>query len=220
LILTVSKKRKPANCGISRREFLRDAGLILGGTAVGSVTFNSSCPRLSQETPTTTLSTDAIVSSVPSTENSLNIITLKVNGQEQTLAVKPAWTLDFVLREGLGLFGTKIGCGTGECGSCTVLSDGKAVFACLMLAVECQGLSLETIEGLSDGLALDPLQQKFYDHEAFQCGFCTPGFIMAAKGLLNANPRPTSIEVREALSGHICTCGNFAKTVEAIIGGV
>ncbi len=128
--------------------------------------------------------------------------------------------MDFVLRDQLGLFGTKVGCGMGDCGSCVGLADGRPVLSGLMLAIECDGMRLETIESLSDGLSLHPLQQKFYDMEAFQCGFCTPGFIMAAKGLLDKNPTPTVDEVRQALAGHICTCGNFARTVAAVAGGV
>jgi aerobic-type carbon monoxide dehydrogenase small subunit (CoxS/CutS family) len=150
----------------------------------------------------------------PSPDN----ILLNINGENYTIPVRPYWTLDFVLRDRLGLFGTKVGCSTGECGSCTILSNGIPVLACLTLAVECQGIALETIEGLADGNALHPVQQRFYDHEAFQCGFCTPGFIMSAKALLDKNPHPTIDEVREALSGHLCTCGNFTRTIQAVMG--
>lgn len=204
--------------GISRRQFLKEAGLILGGAALGPVSLASSC------SPTATSSSNAssagtVVTIPPASASPSDVIRLNVNCTEYPLLVRPEWTLDFVLREKLGLFGTKVGCSIGECGSCTILSDGVPMLACLMLAVECQGLVIETIEGLSHGNQLHPVQQRFFDHEAFQCGFCTPGFIMAAKGLLSHNPAPTVQEVREALSGHICTCGNLAKTIEAVLGG-
>jgi xanthine dehydrogenase YagT iron-sulfur-binding subunit len=149
-----------------------------------------------------------------------SLTSLNVNGIDYLLQVRPDWSLAFVLRDKLGLFGTKVGCEMGACGACTVLADGVAVFACLMLAIECGGIKIQTIEGLSDGIKLNPIQQKFYDNEAFQCGFCTPGFIMAAQGLLAVTPKPGMEEVRQAFAGHICTCGNFKKTIEAVVGGV
>jgi aerobic-type carbon monoxide dehydrogenase small subunit (CoxS/CutS family) len=205
------------DASISRREFLKSAGLLLGGAALGPVSAAASCANTAS-TPLQNASLTTILP--PGSPLPSDVINLKINKRDYRLPVKPDWTLDFVLRDKLGLFGTKVGCDRGECGSCTILSDGTPVLSCLMLAVECEGLSLETIEGLSDGIKLSPLQQKFFDHEAFQCGFCTPGFIMAAKGLLDINPAPSAVEVRQALSGHICTCGNFIKTVEAVVGGV
>jgi xanthine dehydrogenase YagT iron-sulfur-binding subunit len=204
--------------GISRRQFLKEAGLILGGAALGPVSFASSCSPAATSSPNAS-SAGTVVTIPPASVLPSDVIRLNVNGTEYPLLVRPEWTLDFVLRERLGLFGTKVGCSIGECGSCTILSDGIPMLACLMLAVECPGLAIETIEGLSHGNQLHPVQQRFFDHEAFQCGFCTPGFIMAAKGLLSNNPAPTVQEVREALSGHICTCGNLAKTIEAVLGG-
>jgi aerobic-type carbon monoxide dehydrogenase small subunit (CoxS/CutS family) len=205
---------------LSRREFLRNAGLAIGATAVASVSLSTSCTEASTLTSTDKPRTTAITQ--PPSQDVLpasDIVTLTVNGREYAVAVKPDWTLDFVLRDKLGLFGTKVGCGMGDCGSCTILVKGVAVLSCLMLAIECQGLDIETIEGLSDGIELHPIQQKFYDMEAFQCGFCTPGFIMAAKGLYNANPHPSMEDVRQSLSGHICTCGNFTRTVQAVTAG-
>ena len=156
----------------------------------------------------------------PSSAALSEVVTLHINRREYRLAVKTNWTLDFVLREQLGLFGTKVGCERGDCGSCTILVGGTPMLACLMLAVECSGLAIETIEGLSQGAELSPLQQRFCEREAFQCGFCTPGFIMAAQGLLNANPHPSMEEVREAFAGHICTCGNLVRVVQAVTGGL
>lgn len=144
-------------------------------------------------------------------------ITLTVNGEKYSLRVGNNWTLAETLREKLGLVGTKIGCGRGTCGACTVIVDGRAAFSCLMLAVEAEGKDIETIEGLSDEITLHPLQQSFLERHAFQCGFCTPGTIMSAKALLDRKPSPTLEEVKEALSGHQCSCGELRKPVEAVL---
>ena len=206
--------------GISRREFLKEAGFLIGGAALVSASTAVSCaPNPSSTSGVTDMPPTTVPMPPPSVTLSETVI-LHVNQREYQLAVNPGWTLDFVLREQLGLFGTKIGCGRGDCASCTILTNGIPVLACLMLAVECEGLEIETIEGASRGLALSPLQQRFCEREAFQCGFCTPGFIMAAQGLLNVNPRPSLDEVREALAGHICTCGNLARVIQAVAGGL
>lgn len=126
-------------------------------------------------------------------------------------------TLLEVLRETFSLTGTKKGCNEGECGACTVLLDGNPVASCLVLAVEAQGKKIETVEGLSRGGKLHPLQQAFVDHGSFQCGFCTPGMLMGAKGLLNENPKPTEAEVRRAIAGNLCRCTGYNKYVEAIL---
>lgn len=126
------------------------------------------------------------------------------------------WTLLRLLRERLGLTGTKEGCGIGECGACTVLMDGKPVNACLILAPKAEGKSIETVEGLGNQGSLHPLQQSFIDHGSVQCGFCTPGILMSAKALLEKNPHPTKEEVKEAVSGHLCRCTGYQQIVEAI----
>ena len=146
-------------------------------------------------------------------------ITLVVNGEEHKLAVVPDWTLADVLREHLGLTGTKLICNEGECGACTVLMDGKPTLSCLTLAIECEGKSILTIEGLADPLTgkLHPLQQAFIDRSGMQCGACTPGIILTAKAFLDANPDPTEDEVREALAGNICRCGNYLRETECIL---
>jgi aerobic-type carbon monoxide dehydrogenase small subunit (CoxS/CutS family) len=141
---------------------------------------------------------------------------LKVNNEELELLVEPHWTLLEVLREELDLTGTKEGCGEGVCGACTVLLDGKPVRACLTLALEAQGCSVTTVEGLAGEKGLDPLQDSFIRHGAVQCGFCTPGMIMAAKALLLENPCPQEEDIRKAISGNICRCTGYAKIVEAI----
>jgi carbon-monoxide dehydrogenase small subunit len=144
------------------------------------------------------------------------VITLKVNGREHELATVPMRTLAEVLREDLGLTGVKQGCGEGECGTCTVLLDGLPVNACLVLAMEAAGREVTTIEGLAEGARLHPLQRAFVDHGAIQCGFCTPGMILAAKALLDSNPAPTRTGIREALSGNLCRCTGYQKIVDAV----
>lgn len=142
---------------------------------------------------------------------------LRVNGQSHELLVDPHRTLLEVLRGQLGLTGTKEGCSQGDCGSCTVLLDGKPFLSCLVLAVEAQGREILTIEGLAQNGKLHPIQESFVQHGAVQCGFCTPGMILSAKVLLDRNPRPTEAEVKEALSGNLCRCTGYVKIVEATL---
>ncbi|MBW1771342.1 MAG: (2Fe-2S)-binding protein [Deltaproteobacteria bacterium] len=143
-------------------------------------------------------------------------IELKVNHGIHHLEIEAHRTLLEVLREELGLMGTKEGCGKGDCGACTVLLDGEPVYSCITLAIEAQGKEICTIEGLAEGDQLDPIQQAFVDHWALQCGFCTPGMIMSAKSLLEKNPAPTQTEIKRAISGVLCRCTGYVKIVEAI----
>ena len=144
-------------------------------------------------------------------------IQIVVNEESYQIAVEPWWTLLDVLREQLELTGTKKGCDRGDCGSCTVLLNDKPVASCLMLAVHADGSRITTIEGLMEGSELHPLQQAFIDYGAIQCGFCTPGMILAAKALLAENPQPDETEVREAIAGNLCRCTGYAKIVQAIL---
>jgi carbon-monoxide dehydrogenase small subunit len=148
------------------------------------------------------------------------LISVTINGDVQELAVEPFRSLLDVLRNEAGLTGTKKGCDVGDCGACTVILDGKPVNACLVLAVEADGAQLETVEGLATmtetGLRLHPLQASFLKYGAAQCGFCTPGMLMAAKVLLAENAHPTEAEIRFAIAGNICRCTGFTKIVEAI----
>ena len=139
-----------------------------------------------------------------------------VNGRTEELAIPPNRTLLEVLRDELYLTGTKEGCGTGNCGACTVILDGHPVLACLTLALEAEGSEVLTIEGLGANGELHPLQQAFIEHGAVQCGFCTPGFILAAKALLERNPNPTTDEIRQALSGNLCRCTGYVRIIEAV----
>ena len=143
-------------------------------------------------------------------------VILRVNGEEQELLIHPHRTLAEVLREELQLTGTKQSCNEGACGSCTVLLDGLPVRSCLLLAVDVEGREITTIEGLAEEGKLHPLQASFVEHYAIQCGFCTPGMILTAKALLDANPNPTDKEIRQAISGNICRCTGYAKIIEAI----
>lgn len=142
---------------------------------------------------------------------------LTVNGEKYEVFVEPKQTLLEVLRENLGLTGTKEVCDMGSCGACTVLMDNKPVLSCLTLAMACRGKEITTIEGLRKGEDLHPLQETFIQKGAIQCGMCTPGFILTAKALLDENPKPTEGEVREAVSGNLCRCTGYVKVVEAIM---
>lgn len=232
--------------GISRREFLKDAGLVVGGATVGSMTFLSSCGKTTTQTvtlPGTTVTTTQTVSKFidpidgtewptldamkahfsathPNAVLSDNLVILNVNKVDYGVYVNPTWPLTQVLREKLGLFGTKLACDMGQCGACTVLVDGVPMFSCLMLAIDAGGKKITTVEGLSDGITLSPLQQKFVTNGVYQCGYCTPGILMTTTALLASNPKPTADDVREALAGHMCMCANWIRTVNTIAGGV
>jgi carbon-monoxide dehydrogenase small subunit len=144
-------------------------------------------------------------------------ITLKVNGTDYRLSIETRRTLLEVLRENLGLTGTKKSCNEGNCGACTVLIDGKPVASCLVLAIDAQAKEILTIEGLSEGEKLHPIQESFLKHGAIQCGFCTPGMVMSAKALLDENPEPTKTEIRKAISGNLCRCTGYQHIVDSIL---
>jgi len=144
-------------------------------------------------------------------------VTLQINGRMYRLLVEPRWSLLYVLREGLGLTGTKVGCERGECGACTVLIDDVPRYACMTLAVEAEGRKITTLEGLMQGEELGPVQQAFREHDAFQCGYCTPGQVMSVEGLLRKNPKPSPDEVRQGVSGNLCRCGAYKHIVNAAL---
>ena len=190
---------------ISRRAFLEGTGAAF---AVATAAPTIEAQRPSVNPPTSALDT----TSVPRTT-----IRVTVNGQERRLEVEDRWTLVELLRDHLELTGTKIGCDRGECGACTVLLDGKPVYSCSNLAVWADGRSVQTVEGLARGDRLDPLQRAFIEHDGPQCGFCTSGQLMSAKGLVTRNPHPTAEDVRAALTGNLCRCSNYNRYVEAVL---
>jgi len=215
------KERENETLGLSRREFLKDAGLIVGGATVGSMAFMSACGGTAEKTATQTV-TKTVISTGPATTGvaetaTLGLYKLNVNGNDYWVQLETDWSLVFVLRNKLSMFSVKEGCSLGECGSCTVLVDGVPMYSCLMLAVEAQGKKITTVEGLSNGITLSKIQQSFVDNYGFQCGYCTPGMMLAAKALLDANPKPTQDDVRQALAGHICICTGYTKILDSVV---
>ena len=146
------------------------------------------------------------------------VIQLNVNDRLYRLRVKSNWTLLEVLRRELGLTGTKKACDRGNCGACTVIVDGKAIYACSLLAITMEGKKILTVEGLADGEELHPIQKAFSEHGGYQCGYCTSGQMMSAKALLDKRPKPTREEVRAALAGNLCRCGAYPKILESVLG--
>ncbi len=144
-------------------------------------------------------------------------VTATINGDEVEFLCDPRETLLDVLRDRLGLTGAKEGCGTGDCGACSVTFDGRVVCSCLMLGAEAQGAEIGTVEGIADSERLHPLQRKFIEHAALQCGICTPGILVAAKNLLERNPEPTETEVRYWLAGNLCRCTGYDKIIQAVM---
>jgi len=185
--------------GMTRRGFLTTVGVGAVGVAASS----------------TLLGQKAKAEEVKEAKE-LNKLTLLVNGRRRRVLAEPRWTLLYVLREKLRLTGAKEGCGRGECGFCTVLIDGVPRYACMTLAVEAEGTKITTVEGLMKGEELGPLQDAFAEEDAMQCGFCTPGQIMAAEGLLRANPNPSDEEILEGMSGNICRCGSYPQIYKAV----
>ncbi len=144
-------------------------------------------------------------------------ITLRVNGKKVQADIESRITLAEFLREELRLTGTKVGCNRAECGSCTVLLDGEPVYSCSLLAVEAAGTEILTIEGLANNTDLHPLQETFIEHDALQCGYCTPGMLMALKALLDKNPRPEASDIRDAIDGNFCRCGSYSNIINATL---
>ncbi len=193
------EKNSPEERGITRRRFLKTVGSGAAVAAASDVLTNLSS-----------------VEAAPAKPEQVLRINLLVNGHSHRLAVEARWSLLFVLREKLGLTGTKVGCERGECGACTVLIDGVPRYACMTLAVEAEGSDIVTLEGLMHGEELGPVQQAFAEHDALQCGYCTPGQIMSAEGLLRRNPNPTVDEIRMGMSGNLCRCGAYPHIFKAV----
>ena len=191
----------PPAAGVSRRGFITSVGSGAIGVAAAASLVSAEPSEAQAET-------------IPA--GGLSQVSFAVNGRRHAVLVEPRWTLLYVLRDRLGLTGTKVGCERGECGACTVLIDGKARYACMTLAVEADGHEITTVEGLMTGEELGTTQQAFADEDAFQCGYCTPGQIMAAESLLRVNPSPTIDEIRQGMAGNLCRCGAYAHIFKAV----
>lgn len=185
--------------GFSRRDFLKTVG-------AGSIAANVISPGEAEAQRATTVGPGPVP------------IVLTINGRTHWLEVEPRVTLLDALRNRLDITGAKRVCDRGSCGACTVIVDGRTVYACSMLAIEAQGRNIRTVEGLTEGTVLHPVQQAFCDHDGLMCGFCTPGFVTAAVALLERNPKPTAEEARKALDGNICRCGTYVRVLEAALG--
>jgi aerobic-type carbon monoxide dehydrogenase small subunit (CoxS/CutS family) len=193
--------------GLSRRQFLQGAG----GAVTGSVLVSIS-PLARGAVSQTALSADGLRHYSASGEK----ITLNVNGRPTQVAVTPDTSLLHVLRESMSLTGAKEVCDRGACGACTVLVDGRSVNSCMMLAIDAVGHKITTVEGLSSGGKLDPVQQAFVEHDACQCGYCIPGFVMRSRALLNETPHPGPAEIKAGLCGNICRCAAYVRIFEAV----
>ncbi|MGD0661764.1 MAG: (2Fe-2S)-binding protein [Syntrophorhabdales bacterium] len=193
------KKTGEGEKGVTRRQFITSMGTAAAVAAVSG---------------RVTAAAEKEQAMLPAEK--LSKITLLINGRRYRLVVEPRWSLLYVLRERIGPTGTKVGCERGECGTCTVLIDGLPRYACMTLAVEAEGSEITTVEGLLKGDELGPVQQAFAEEDAFQCGYCTPGQIMAAEGLLQVNHDPSLDEIRRAMSGNMCRCGSYAHIFKAV----
>jgi len=197
-------KSKPNE--FSRRKFIKGVGTGLAGTYVYTPSIAKITKKIEKETE------DLI--------EGKQWLSLKVNGRQVRLKIKPCTTLAELLREHLELTGTKVVCNRGECGGCTVLLNGKAVYSCHMLAMDAEGKEVITIEGLMTGEKLHPVQEAFKEHDGLQCGFCTPGQIMAAQALLLKNPKPGRDDVLKGMSGNLCKCAAYPKIMESVLAAI
>lgn len=194
------KKKNAAEPGVTRRHFLT-------GTGLGAVGLAAGVPAVEGDTKTDSAPVIEAGQTVP--------VTLRINGVRKRLLVEPRWSLAYVLREQLVMTGTKLGCDRGECGACTVLVDDVPRYSCMTLALEAEDSEITTLEGLLDGEELGDVQRAFAEKDAFQCGYCTPGQVMAVEGLLRSNPDPSIEEIRIGVSGNLCRCGTYPNIFKA-----
>ncbi|MFC1493845.1 (2Fe-2S)-binding protein [Thermodesulfobacteriota bacterium] len=204
------EKSKKGFGNLSRREFLKDAGLVIGGSTVGSIAFTTETKAQEQD------KADNVVEATSPCSEDSKTIELTVNGGKYRFHVEPNWSLRQLLRDEIGLTSPKDWCGgLGACGSCTVIMNGRPVLSCLTLACECDGAIIETAEGIAK--EKHPIIQSYIKWNAFQCGYCTPGFVTSAKALLDRNPNPTEADVRDALGGNLCRCGTYQQHPPAVV---
>jgi xanthine dehydrogenase YagT iron-sulfur-binding subunit len=197
----MGKKKKPEELDLSRRDFMTAAGLgVVGAAAAGQIAGAGTATE-------SAVGSDPDAASFP--------LTIEINSRKHRLLAEARWSLLFVLREKLGLTGTKVGCERGECGACTILIDGIPRYACMTLAVEAEGHAITTVEGLLEGEELGAVQQAFREQDAFQCGYCTSGQIVAVEGLLRQIPEPTHDQIRTGVSGNLCRCGAYPNIFRA-----
>jgi aerobic-type carbon monoxide dehydrogenase small subunit (CoxS/CutS family) len=203
-------KNKQGSGHLSRREFLKDASLLIGGSTMGSIAFAAEKEPRHQDK-----ANDVAEVPSPCIEDT-NTIELTINGGKYRCTVEPHWSLRQLLRDEIGLTSPKDWCGgRGACGSCTVIMNGRPILSCLTLACECDGAKIETAEGIAR--AQHPIIQSYINWNAFQCGYCTPGFVTTAKALLDRNPNPTEADVRDALAGNLCRCGTYQQHPPAVL---
>ncbi len=218
--------------GLNRRDFLKSAGVAVAGGSLGAGLMSAPAGLAAEAVPTTLASfrcpidgkvfntLEALRSHYAASHPGAVVpvtVKLKVNGKEYEVLIEPHWTLQRTLQFRLGLTGAKQMCDRGVCGSCTVIIDGRAVLSCTTLAVECEGKSIETVEGIAANPKWKPLIDAYCKWDAMQCGYCTPGFVVSAKALLEKNPNPSAEDCRQALAGNICCCGTYPRHPTAIM---
>jgi aerobic-type carbon monoxide dehydrogenase small subunit (CoxS/CutS family) len=210
---------------ISRREFLKDAGLMMGGATIGSMSVMNACSGGGDTTETVTSTvtktstvtvTSPSITQMTEVSASVKVVKLTVNGEGYEVEVRPNMTLQEMLRDRLGIMSPKDMCfGYGACGTCSVIMNGRPILSCMALATQCDGAVIETAEGIAD--ANHPLIESYIKHHCMQCGYCTPGFLVTAKALLDRNPHPTEEDIRDILAGSICRCGTYPAHIKAIL---
>ena len=209
---------KSEGSGFNRRSFLKNAGVaVAGGTLSAGLTITAPQAAVAAAAGATTILPAALAAAgVAGMKNPITT-KLNVNGKDVDVVIEPHWTLQRTLQFKLGLTGAKQMCDRGACGSCTVIVDGRAILSCTMLAIECEGKKIETVEGIAAESKWKPLIDSYCKWDAMQCGYCTPGFVVSAKALLDKNPRPTEEDCRQALAGNICCCGTYPRHPTAIV---
>jgi len=234
-------EERVAGCGLSRREFLKNAGFVIGGASLGSLALANACSSSGATATQTVTKTAGAGTTVTVTQvgtatvsgaaqtaalaNGAQLVHYIINGVDYYGAVQPYWTLLYVLREKLGFIAAKKGCDMGDCGVCAIIVNDRIINSCIMLAVEADGAKIQTLEGLAPaastaagatGTTLDKYQQAWVDNDAMQCGFCTSGMIMTARALLAFKAKPTDAEIKEFMAGTICRCGAYVFILKAI----